>query len=1051
MGKSSLIVHVSEQLVSTGITVGQVDLTALGTSASPIEWYFGLLSLLAESLDVAEEADELWEANSGLGPAQRCFSTLAKAILGSISDSVVIFIDEIDATLGLPFSTDEFFGGIRYCYNRRAHDPDYARICFCLVGVASPADLIREPRLSPFNIGQRIELSDFTLEECAPLAQGLGSARGKTGGTTCATSCSSTRFPRVPVSPSLHVSSDVRLLERVFYWTNGHPYMTQRLCAAIADGITSPAGEPRTLSSRDVDILCKDLFFTSAARNIDSSLAFVRSRLLSGQEDVLEILDVYGRMLRGERIPYVDTSVACIELVLSGIARVANGSLVPRNRIFSQVFNRAWLRANLPDAEVRRQRRAYRQGALRSALISAVVVLVFAALAVANAYNARRARNAEAVAKSAAIMAQARTDYADHLVYDFSVSRAMQWYATDGLTMMEGQLNQSRPTGAEKDLHGFEWYYLRHVCHSYLREFPGQSGEVVAIAISPDGRSLASLSGNPSVTVWNLAGGQPIFTHLYPMSEGRPVSVAWSPDGRRLALGTHNGKVYVLDTASWREVQQFRTGTSPISSLAYSHRGALLITGSNDGRAGIRDARTLRELRHVTANVGRGIWAVAVSPDDKILATGGDDGVARLWDVATGRPLKALRGHSWYIYSLAFSPDGKTLATASGDATAVLWNVATGSHVAVLRGHTSYLYAVAYSPDGKTLATGAWDHTVRLWDAHTGALLRLIENTNKVWALAYCLNGSALAVGCSDSTVRLWSVENSQLYREVSAGTERVLTISYSADGAQFVTSGDDGIARIWDAHTGALLQTLPHQPSLLGACLIGDHCRLVSRFGGVTDIDLKSKTLSIALRPYAGSTCVAMQADGSLVVKMISPTQAAVQRVGEPSPPVPLAGYSEYKGYTFNASGSLVAFQTQTGYMEICDTHTGHIVAQSDSRLPDLTMPLAFSHDSRLLTAGDRNRHIYIWNARTGHLVNTIFSGVIYLNTAAFTADDRRFATGALDGSLTLWDTATWHAALTVANQGAPVSCVTVSPDGQQIVTGDRKGKIRIWDAPRE
>src|SRR5262249_51796665 len=92
---------------------------------------------------------------------------------------LVIFIDEIDTVRGLPFSTDEFFAAIRECYNRRAQDPEFLRLTFCLLGVATPSDLIRDTRTTPFNIGRRIELTDFTEKEAAPLRLGL--ALGEVG------------------------------------------------------------------------------------------------------------------------------------------------------------------------------------------------------------------------------------------------------------------------------------------------------------------------------------------------------------------------------------------------------------------------------------------------------------------------------------------------------------------------------------------------------------------------------------------------------------------------------------------------------------------------------------------------------------------------------------------------------------------------------------------------------------------------------------------------------------------------------------------------------
>ena len=118
---------------------------------------------------------------------------------------VVIFVDELDVVRSLPFSTDEFFAAIRECYTRRTEDLEFERLTFCLLGVATPSDLIRDTRITPFNIGRRIELNDFTAQEAAPLVSGLKVELSMTAPAT---------------------------LDRILYWTNGHPYLTQRLCQA---------------------------------------------------------------------------------------------------------------------------------------------------------------------------------------------------------------------------------------------------------------------------------------------------------------------------------------------------------------------------------------------------------------------------------------------------------------------------------------------------------------------------------------------------------------------------------------------------------------------------------------------------------------------------------------------------------------------------------------------------------------------------------------------------------------------------------------------------
>ena len=113
---------------------------------------------------------------------------MREVVLPRYPGRVVVFIDEIDAVRSLPFSTDEFFAAIRECYNRRTEDPELERLTFCLLGVAAPSDLIRDTRTTPFNIGQRIELHDFTEAEARVLA--LGSAGASRKGQRCSSGCS---------------------------------------------------------------------------------------------------------------------------------------------------------------------------------------------------------------------------------------------------------------------------------------------------------------------------------------------------------------------------------------------------------------------------------------------------------------------------------------------------------------------------------------------------------------------------------------------------------------------------------------------------------------------------------------------------------------------------------------------------------------------------------------------------------------------------------------------------------------------------------------------
>jgi hypothetical protein len=199
MGKSSLMVRTANRLREQGVQIVVLDLTAIGQNLTPEQWYDGLAVQMARQLRLEDEVETYWTGHVQLGPCQRFFAAIRDTILPALqrraraspvlppagtaslpsesptapstSDSLVIFVDEIDVVRNLPFSTDEFFAATRECYNRRAQDPELNRVTFCLLGVATPSDLIRDTRLTPFNIGRRIELNDFASDEAAPLAE----------------------------------------------------------------------------------------------------------------------------------------------------------------------------------------------------------------------------------------------------------------------------------------------------------------------------------------------------------------------------------------------------------------------------------------------------------------------------------------------------------------------------------------------------------------------------------------------------------------------------------------------------------------------------------------------------------------------------------------------------------------------------------------------------------------------------------------------------------------------------------------------------------------
>lgn len=365
MGKSSLMVRAVKRLREGAVAVAVLDLTAIGQNLTLEQWYDGLISRLGQQLDLEDELFDFCQAHPEWGPLQRWVTAIEQVVLRRLPGKVVVFVDEIDIVRSLPFSTDEFFAAIREFYNRRSREPAFSRLAFGLLGVATPTDLIRDTRMTPFNIGRRIELNDFTSREAVPLARGL--------------------------SGDEKVAQE--LLARVLSWTGGQPYLTQRLCRSLADALAPPVLEPGSGPAvppllpnvRTVDLLAERLFLSRQARDRDDNLIFVRERILRSEVDVAGLLYLYRRIHNGQMVADDETNPLISVLRLSGITRGVNGYLQVRNRIYWRVFDGYWIQTNMPAAEIRRQRRAGRRGMLIG--FGAAVVLLLSYLVFGPLYS----------------------------------------------------------------------------------------------------------------------------------------------------------------------------------------------------------------------------------------------------------------------------------------------------------------------------------------------------------------------------------------------------------------------------------------------------------------------------------------------------------------------------------------------------------------------------------------------------------------------------------------------------------------------------------------
>ncbi|KAF7967837.1 hypothetical protein HWV62_32908 [Athelia sp. TMB] len=326
----------------------------------------------------------------------------------------------------------------------------------------------------------------------------------------------------------------------------------------------------------------------------------------------------------------------------------------------------------------------------------------------------------------------------------------------------------------------------------------GHTGRVYSVAFSPDGRRVASGSGDRSVRVWDAETGA-LITGPFEGHTAHVISIAFSPDGQRIASGSGDKTVCVWNAETGALVAgPFEGHTDWVISVIFSSDGRRIASGSSDGSIYIWDTRTRSLLsRSFNGHIGN-VNAGAFSPDVRRIALGSATSV-QVFDTETGALVAGpSQGHTGYVRSVAFSPDGQRIASGSDDGSVRVWDAQTGPLIAgPFKGHTSTVTSVVFSPDGRCIASGSWDHSIRVWTAETGILAAgpFKGHTSWVTSVAFSPNGQYIASGSDDLSVRVWDALTGALIAgPFEEHAEFVKSVAFSADGHRLMSASDHTI-----------------------------------------------------------------------------------------------------------------------------------------------------------------------------------------------------------------------------------------------------------------
>ncbi|MBD2612756.1 hypothetical protein H6G94_15995 [Nostoc punctiforme FACHB-252] len=578
----------------------------------------------------------------------------------------------------------------------------------------------------------------------------------------------------------------------------------------------------------------------------------------------------------------------------------------------------------------------------------------------------------------------------------------------------------------------------------------GHTNTVYSVSFSPDGRLLASASGDKTIKIWDVTKGKEIRTLTG--HSNNVFSVSFSPDSQKLASASGDKTIKIWDVTTGKAIRTLTGHHDWVYSVRFSPNGRLLASTSNDKTIKIWDVTTDEPIRTLT---GHRDWvnSIRFSSDGRLLASASADKTIKIWDVTTGQLIKTLTGHRDWVKSLSLSPNGQLLASASRDKTIKLWNITTGQLLKTLTGHTDGVKSISFSPDGQKLASASDDKTIKLWDVATSKeIYTLAGHSSFIWSINFSPDGQLLASASGDKTIKLWDVATTKSLKTLTGHTDGVKSISFTPDGQKLASASVDNTIKLWDVTTGQLLKTLTgHRDSVYSVSFSPNGQLLASAASSDNIIklwDIATGQLFKTLTGHSDSVNhVSFSPDGQKLASASGDKTIKLWDVATGKSLKTFTGHNDgVNSIIFSPDGQKLASASGDNTIKLWDISTGKEIRTFIGHNNGV-LSLSFSPDGRLLASASRDKTIKLWDIGTGKELNTFTDHTDSVHDLSFSPNGQKLASASDDKTIKLWDVATGKLLNTFTEHKSSVNSVSFSPDGQLLASTSDDKTIILWN----